>query len=152
MAVDAQMHRPPMTANARMRDSACPKFRTDAKPTEQARFDNPTPPHFHPLNEWGIILDAAVGRTRNLRVAQGCAIMLAPSFARCETNRASVNAQGCAMAVTQSRYARMHKDSHTKPLHDATALMAVGARTRRPQRPHFDSLLFFSKIFSYFYS
>ena len=53
MAVDAQMHRPPMTANARMRDSACPKFRTDAKPTDQARFDNPTPSHFHPLNEWG---------------------------------------------------------------------------------------------------
>ena len=47
------MHRPPTTANARMRDSACPRFRTDAKPTEQARFDNPTPPHFHPLNEWG---------------------------------------------------------------------------------------------------
>ena len=43
----------PTTANARMRDSACPRFRTDAKPTEQARFDNPTPPHFHPLNEWG---------------------------------------------------------------------------------------------------
>ncbi len=32
------------------------------------------------------------------------------------------------MAVTQSRYARMHKDSHTKPLHDATAQMAVIAR------------------------
>ena len=31
----------PTTANARMRDSACPKFRKDAKPTEQARFDNP---------------------------------------------------------------------------------------------------------------
>lgn len=29
------------TANARMRDSACPKFRKDAKPKEQARFDNP---------------------------------------------------------------------------------------------------------------
>ena len=39
------------------------------------------------------------------------------------------------MAVAQSRYARMHKDSHTKPLHDATAQMAVGARTHRPKRP-----------------
>ena len=29
------------TANARMRDSACPKFRKDAKPTEQAHFDTP---------------------------------------------------------------------------------------------------------------
>ena len=74
----------------------------------------------------------AGGRTRFLRIAQGCAIMLAPSFARCETNRASVNAQGCAMAVTQSRYARMHKDSHTKPLHDATAQMAVDAQMHRP--------------------
>ena len=31
----------------------------------------------------------AGGRTRNLRVVQGCVIVLAPSFARCETNRAS---------------------------------------------------------------
>ena len=36
----------PTTANARMRDSACPKFRKDAKPTEQAHFDNPAPLHF----------------------------------------------------------------------------------------------------------
>ena len=35
------------------------------------------------------------------------------------------------MAVTQSRYARMHKDSHTKPLHDATAQMAVDAQMQR---------------------
>ena len=35
------------------------------------------------------------------------------------------------MAVAQSRYARMHKDSHTKPLHDATAQMAVDAQTQR---------------------
>jgi len=39
------------------------------------------------------------------------------------------------MAVAQSRYARMHKDSHTKPLHDATAQMAVDAQMQRPQRP-----------------
>ena len=32
------------------------------------------------------------------------------------------------MAVEQSRYARMHKDSHTEPLHDATAQMADEAR------------------------
>ena len=47
--------------------------------------------------------------------------------------------QGCIKTATQSRYARMHKDSHTEPLHDATAQMAVGARTRRPQRPQFDN-------------
>ena len=45
--------------------------------------------------------------------------------------KAFINAQGCAMAVTQSRYARMHKDSHTKPLHDATAQMAVIAQMQR---------------------
>ena len=39
--------------------------------------------------------------------------------------------QGCIKAATQSRYARMHKDSHTKPLHDATAQMAVDAQMQR---------------------
>jgi len=39
--------------------------------------------------------------------------------------------QGCTMAVAQSRYARMHKDSHTEPLHDATAQMAVIAQMQR---------------------
>ena len=47
--------------------------------------------------------------------------------------------QGCTIAVAQSRYARMHKDSHTKPLHDATAQMAVDAQMQRPQRPQFDN-------------
>ena len=36
--------------------------------------------------------------------------------------------QGRIMTAAQSRYARMHKDSHTKPLHDATAQMAVNAQ------------------------
>ena len=39
--------------------------------------------------------------------------------------------QGCIKTATQSRYARMHKDSHTKPLHDATAQMAVIAQMQR---------------------
>ncbi len=39
--------------------------------------------------------------------------------------------QGCMQSATQSRYARMHKDSHTKPLHDATAQMAVIAQMQR---------------------
>ena len=32
--------------------------------------------------------------------------------------------QGRIKTATQSHYARTHKDSHTKPLHDATAQMA----------------------------
>ena len=64
--------------------------------------------------------------------------------------------QGCIKTATQSRYARMHKDSHTEPLHDAThkwlsmhrcngtngcrctdatAQMAVDAQMQRPKRP-----------------
>ena len=39
--------------------------------------------------------------------------------------------QGSIKTATQSRYARMHKDSHTKPLHDATAQMAVIAQMQR---------------------
>ena len=35
--------------------------------------------------------------------------------------------------VAKSRYARMHKVSHTKPLHDATAQMTDEAVTHRPQ-------------------
>ena len=78
------------------------------------------------------------------------------------------------MAVTQSRYARMHKDSHTKPLHDATAQMAVDAQMQRhkqltlqrcktgrasnAKRPFLTTIevfrksVVFLKIFSYFYS
>ena len=42
--------------------------------------------------------------------------------------------QGRIKTATQSRYARMHKDSHTKPLHDATAQMAVYAQMWQPKR------------------
>jgi len=57
------------------------------------------------------------GRTRNLRVRHGCLIKWTPKVSQgCETNRAFINVQGCTIAVAQSRYARMHKDSHTKPL------------------------------------
>ena len=35
--------------------------------------------------------------------------------------------------VAKSRFARMHKVSHTKPLHDATAQMTDEAVTHRPQ-------------------
>ena len=43
---------------------------------------------------------------------------------------------GCLKSATQSRYARMHKDSHTKPLHDATAQMADEAWMRNQQSVH----------------
>ena len=93
--LSAQGRADPTTANARMRDSACPKFRKDAKPKEQARRarmhdsgrtesaqgrtdpndrNSTTPLHFRPLNKRGIIFGAAGGRTRNLRVRHGCLI------------------------------------------------------------------------------
>ena len=60
------------TANARMRDSACPKFRTMRN--QQSKHDSTTPLHFRPLNKRGIIFGAAGARTRNLRVRHGCLI------------------------------------------------------------------------------
>ena len=36
--------------------------------------------------------------------------------------------QGCLQSAAQSHYARTHNDSHTKPLHDATAQIAVNAQ------------------------
>ena len=149
--------------------------------TVRVRPPPSAPKSVTPLNEWGYTFYVLVGgRTRNLRVVQGCTmavaqsrctmqrpqrpqtqgcvIVLAQSFARCETNRAStirqprptstttnrhspafwcggcentqlagkarmpykMNAQsfkqGCIKTATLSRYARMHKDSHTKPL------------------------------------
>ena len=42
--------------------------------------------------------------------------------------------QGCLKSAALSCYARMHKDSHTEPLHDATAQMAVDAQMWQPKR------------------
>ena len=53
---------------------------------------------------------------REERARQGCLSVCAQSFRH-----------GCLKSATLSRYARMHKDRHTKPLHDATAQMAVAA-------------------------
>ena len=39
--------------------------------------------------------------------------------------------QGCLKSAALSCYARMHNDSHTEPLHDATAQMAVIAQMQR---------------------
>ena len=75
---------------ARMHDSGRTKSLHDAA-TQTTAFRHPAT---LPLSQTGISLffgaDVLVGeRTRNLRVVQGCTIVLAPSFARCETNRAS---------------------------------------------------------------
>ena len=51
-----------------------------------------------------------------------------------ECGAAALTKQGRLQSVAHSRYARMHKDSHTKPLHDATAQMAVNAQMQRHQR------------------
>ena len=51
-----------------------------------------------------------------------------------ECGAAALTKQGRLQSVAHSRYARKHKDSHTKPLHDATAQMAVNAQTQRHQR------------------
>ena len=51
-----------------------------------------------------------------------------------ECGAAALTKQGCLQSVAQSHYARTHKDSHTKPLHDATAQMAVIAQMQRHQR------------------
>ena len=48
-----------------------------------------------------------------------------------EVRAAALVKQGGLRSTTQSRYARMHKDSHTKLLHDATAQMAVIAQMQR---------------------
>ena len=47
---------------------------------------------------------------------------------------AALTKQGRLQSVAHSRYAWTHKDSHTKPLHDATAQMAVIAQMQRHQR------------------
>ncbi|MFR5514871.1 MAG: hypothetical protein ACLTIL_08770, partial [[Eubacterium] siraeum] len=46
------------------------------------------------------------------------------------TGATAQSKQGRLQSATQSHYARTHNDSHTKPLHDATAQMAVNAQTQ----------------------
>ena len=48
-----------------------------------------------------------------------------------ECGAAALTKQGRLQSVAHSRYARKHKGSHTKPLHDATAQMAVIAQMQR---------------------
>ena len=133
--------------------------------TVRVRPPPSAPKSVTPLNEWGYTFYVLVGgRTRILRVVHGCTIaveqsrctMQRPKRPHFDTPRhISLSqtgisllflvpggrtrtvrvVQGCTIAVAQSRYARMHKDSHTKPLHDATAQMAVDAQMQRPKRP-----------------
>ena len=56
---------------------------------QRPQFDIPL--HFRPLNKRGIIFGAAGARTRNLRVVQGCTIVLAPSFARMRNQQSKHN-------------------------------------------------------------
>ena len=61
--------------------------------------------------------------------------MNAQSFAGRKTNRAFIKGHGCPKLNAQS-FARMLKVSHTKPLYDATALMADEAVTQNKQSVH----------------
>ena len=116
--------------------------------TVRVRPPPSAPKSVTPLNEWGYIFYVLVGgRTRNLRVVHGCTMAVAQSRRKDAPTQTTAKArmpykmnaqsfkQGCIKTATQSRYARMHKDSHTKPLHDATAQMAVDAQMQRPKRP-----------------
>ncbi len=118
MAVDAQMWQPKRLT------------RHDAKPTEQARrarmHDSGRPKSLH---------DAATPTTafRQPRHTSTITNRHSPAFFGAGGRTRTVRVvQGCTIAVAQSRYARMHNDSHTKPLHDATAQMAVDARCSDP--------------------
>ena len=112
--------------------------------TVRVRPPPSAPKSVTPLNEWGYIFYVLVGgRTRNLRVVHGCTMAVAQSRRKDAPTQTTAKArmpykmnaqsfkQGCIKTATQSRYARMHKDSHTKPLHDATAQMAVDAQMQR---------------------
>ena len=58
--------------------------------------------------------------------------LLAKSYKQgrlCQLNQAVMHRR--IKTAAQSHYARTHKDSHTKPLHDATAQMAVNAQMQR---------------------
>ena len=115
--------------------------------TVRVRPPPSAPKSVTPLNEWGYIFYVLVGgRTRNLRVVHGCTMAVAQSRRKDAPTQTTAKArmpykmnaqsfkQGCLKSAAQSRYARMHKDSHTKPLHDATAQMAVNAQMQRHQR------------------
>ena len=62
-----------------------PQVSHDAKPTEQAHFDNPAPPHFVITNRHSPAFFGAGGRTRTVRVVHGCTIAVAQS--RCTMQR-----------------------------------------------------------------
>ena len=115
--------------------------------TVRVRPPPSAPKSVTPLNEWGYIFYVLVGgRTRNLRVVHGCTMAVAQSRRKDAPTQTTAKArmpykmnaqsfkQGCLKSAAQSRYARMHKDSHTKPLHDATAQMAVDAQMWQPKR------------------
>lgn len=115
--------------------------RKDA-PTQTTAIRQPRPT-FTTTNRYNPAFCGAGGRTRTVRVVQGCTMAVAQSRRKDAPTPTTAKArmpykmnaqsfkQGCLKSATQSRYARMHKDSHTEPLHDATAQMAVIAQMQR---------------------
>ena len=80
---------------------------------------------------WLCVLQSPWAYTPGIRAGAECgAAAPSPSKDACSQPHKATT-QGRIMTATQSRYARMHKDSHTKPLHDATAQMAVNAQMQR---------------------
>ena len=76
-------------------------------------------------------LHRAFGHTRPASVP-GLNVGLPPSPSKDACSQShTVAVQGRIMTATRSRYAWTHKDSRTKPLHDATAQMAVDAQMQR---------------------
>ena len=88
---------------------------------------------------------------------QGCVIVLAQSFARCETNRASTIRQPRPTSTTTNRHspafwcggcenpqlagrAWMHDSGRTKSLHDAATQTTANARMRDSACPKFRTM------------
>ena len=63
-----------------------------------------------------------------LRPAKPCGIHARHPCRGYITGATAQSKQGRLQSAAQSRCARTHNDSHTKPLHDATAQMAVNAQ------------------------
>jgi len=96
------------------------------------------------LKAWCVLISASLPKTpfpvKGCVCLVGFASLQSPLaytpgiHAGAECGAAALTKQGRLQSATQSHYARTHKDSQTKPLHDATAQMAVNAQMQRHQR------------------
>ena len=96
------------------------------------------------LKAWCVLISASLPKTpfpvKGCVCLVGFASLQSPLaytpgiHAGAECGAAALTKQGRLQSATQSHYARTHNDSHTKPLHDATAQMAVNAQMQRHQR------------------